>query len=70
MDTNHLLRGLLIGGSLGVFAALAGIVEMREGLVLGGIGGFFAGITMARRAKKRAASQQRSGSDTRDGDAE
>lgn len=51
----YIVRGLLIGGSLGVFAALFGIVDnMPRGFGLGMIGGFLAGITMARLRKNKA----------------
>lgn len=70
MDSNHLVRGILIGGSLGIFASLVGIVHMREGFVLGGLAGLFAGITMARRAEKRKASQRPASSAPNEGDAE
>ena len=40
------VRGILIGGSLGVFAALAGVVDnMPRAFGLGMLGGFFAGLT-------------------------
>ncbi len=48
---NYLVRGILIGGSLGVFAGLFGLVDMGRGAALGMIGGFFAGLTLE---KKRA----------------
>ncbi|WP_460030726.1 hypothetical protein [Megalodesulfovibrio paquesii] len=47
------MRGILIGGSLGVFAALLGFVDMGRGAAWGMLGGFFAGLTLARRARKR-----------------
>jgi hypothetical protein len=41
-------HGLLIGSSLGVFAALAGIVDsMPRGFVAGGVCGLLAGLTGA-----------------------
>lgn len=44
-----IVRGILIGGSLGVFAALFGVVDnMARAFGLGMIGGFFAGLTLAR----------------------
>ncbi len=50
---NYIVRGILIGGSLGVFAGILGIVDMGRGAALGMIGGFFAGLTLE---KKRSAS--------------
>jgi len=51
---NYTVRGLLIGGSLGVFAALFGLFAMGRGLVLGMVAGALAGWTMERkRAKKK-----------------
>ncbi len=53
MMANYLVRGILIGGSLGVFAGLFGIVNMARGAALGMLAGFFAGLTMERRRAKR-----------------
>ncbi len=48
-----LYRGVLIGSSLGVFAALAGLVDsMPRAFVLGGAAGALAGWTVWRRKKK------------------
>lgn len=45
----YMTRGALIGGSLGVFAALFGVVDsMPRAFALGVLGGFFAGLTLAR----------------------
>ncbi len=45
----YIVRGILIGGSLGVFAALFGVADnLPRMLGLGMIGGFFAGLTLAR----------------------
>lgn len=49
---NYLVRGILIGGSLGVFAGLFGIVDMGRGAALGMIGGFFAGLTLEKKRSK------------------
>ena len=51
--SDYLVRGILIGGSLGVFAGLAGFVEMARGAGLGMIMGFIAGLTLARREEIR-----------------
>lgn len=58
MEQNHIVRGILIGGSLGVMIALLGVVELREGFALGMIGGFFAGLTRSRRAARKSAPAQ------------
>jgi membrane associated rhomboid family serine protease len=52
-DKNYLVRGILIGGSLGVLAGVFGLVNIGRGAALGMIGGFFAGITLAKRQEKR-----------------
>jgi len=54
MASNHIIRGILIGGSLGVFASLLGMVEMGRGAAWGMLAGFFAGLTLARREQQRA----------------
>lgn len=44
-----IVRGVLIGGSLGVFAALFGLVDsMPRAFILGMIAGALAGLTLAR----------------------
>ncbi len=53
---NYIVRGILIGGSFGVFGALFGLTTMGRGAALGMIAGFFAGWTLERkRARKEAA---------------
>lgn len=50
---DYIVRGILIGGSLGVFAALLGILPgLFWGCGLGMIAGFFAGLTLAARRQK------------------
>lgn len=49
---NYIVRGILIGGSLGVFAGLLGIMDMGRGAALGMIGGFFAGLTLEKKRSK------------------
>lgn len=45
-----IVRGILIGGSLGVFAALLGVSDnMFRSVGLGMIAGFLAGLTLSRR---------------------
>lgn len=52
-SSDYIVRGILIGGSLGVFAALLGILpSIFWGCGLGMIAGFFAGLTMAGRRRK------------------
>lgn len=46
---NYTMRGLLIGGSLGVFAGLFGLFTIGRGLVLGSVAGALAGWTMERK---------------------
>ena len=49
---NFVVRGILIGGSIGVFAALLGISDsMFRCVGLGMIAGFLAGLTLSRRRK-------------------
>lgn len=50
---NHIVRGILIGGSLGVFGWLILDTDPGRSIALGMIGGFLAGLTMARRAEKK-----------------
>lgn len=51
--SDYIVRGILIGGSIGVFAALMGILSnLFWGCGLGMIAGFLAGLTMAKRRKK------------------
>lgn len=56
--TDYLVRGILIGGSLGVFAALLGFVDMGRGLALGMVAGFAAGFTMAKKREKETDKNQ------------
>ncbi len=50
---NYLVRGILIGGSLGVLLALFGITEsLPKAFGLGMIGGALAGLTIAKRRGK------------------
>ncbi|MBG0777250.1 MAG: hypothetical protein H0S85_12570 [Desulfovibrionaceae bacterium] len=46
---NHIVRGILIGGSLGVFAALLLDMHMGRAIAWGMVAGFLAGLTMERR---------------------
>lgn len=51
---NFLVRGILVGGAVGAFAHLAGILDnLPRAVALGMVAGFFAGITMARNYKKK-----------------
>lgn len=54
---NYIIRGILIGGSIGVFAALFGFMDNMffacgEGMIVGAL----AGLTLRLRAKKKAIS--------------
>ncbi|THB66232.1 MAG: hypothetical protein D6E12_10970 [Desulfovibrio sp.] len=48
---DYLVRGILIGGSLGVFIGLSGILDINiaRGAGLGMIAGFLGGLTLARK---------------------
>ena len=46
---SYIIRGVLIGGSLGIFAGLFGIVDnLPRAFLLGGIAGVLAGVTLVR----------------------
>lgn len=50
----YIVRGVLIGASLGVFAALFGVVDnMPRGFLIGVIAGGLAGLTMAQLRKNK-----------------
>lgn len=50
---NYIVRGILIGGSLGVFAALFGLTDnMPRALGMGMIAGALAGYTIQRRRNR------------------
>lgn len=49
---NIIVRGILIGGSLGVFAGLLGVTSMSRGLLLGGLVGILAVLTMNNKREK------------------
>ncbi|MFV0420901.1 hypothetical protein [Oleidesulfovibrio sp.] len=52
--SNYLVRGILIGGALGAFGALLGISDnLPRAVAVGMVGGFFAGLTLARKEAKR-----------------
>lgn len=48
-----ILRGFLIGSSLGIFAVLLGILNTAEGVVFGSTMGLLAGLTSAKLYEKR-----------------
>ena len=50
---HFLLRGILIGGSMGVLYALAGFSDSLPRAFGVGIGGALAGLTLAIRQRKR-----------------
>jgi len=52
MDS-HIVRGILIGGSIGVLAGVFGVVDMARGAALGMIAGFFAGLTLEKKRDKQ-----------------
>lgn len=49
---NYLVRGIVLGGSLGAFAGLCGM-DMGRSIAWGMVGGFFAGLTLEKRREKR-----------------
>lgn len=52
-SADYITRGILIGGSVGIFAALLGILpSLFWACGMGMIAGFLAGVTMAARRKK------------------
>ena len=51
---NYIVRGILIGGSMGVIGALAGFSDsLPRAFLVGMIAGILAGITLAVRARKK-----------------
>ncbi|MDR2050766.1 MAG: hypothetical protein LBQ63_03235 [Deltaproteobacteria bacterium] len=53
-SSDYIARGILSGGSLGVFSALLGFTpSLFWSCGLGMLAGFLAGITLARRARKK-----------------
>lgn len=53
-SSDYITRGILIGGSVGVLAALLGILHsIFWGCGLGMIAGFLAGLTIASKRKKK-----------------
>lgn len=57
--SGFILRGFLIGSSLGVFAVLLGFVNTAEGIVFGSTAGLLAGLTSARLHEKRKEKQKK-----------
>jgi F0F1-type ATP synthase assembly protein I len=47
------VRGLLVGAGLGALAGYVNIVSINSGLILGGLTGCLAGITIYERQKSR-----------------
>lgn len=48
-----IVRGFLIGSSIGIFAVLLGFVNTAEGIVFGATMGLLAGLTSARIHERR-----------------
>ena len=48
-----ILRGFLIGSSVGIFAVLLGFVNTAEGIVFGATMGLLVGLTSAKLYEKR-----------------
>jgi len=55
--SSFIVRGFLIGSSIGVFAVLLGIMNTAEGIVFGSTAGLLAGLTAARLHEKRKKKQ-------------
>lgn len=54
MTDNYIVRGILVGGSVGVFASLLGFSDsLPRAFGVGMIGGFLAGITLYRIRSRR-----------------
>ncbi len=51
--SSFILRGFLIGSSVGIFAVLLGFVNTAEGIVFGATMGLLAGLTSAKLYEKR-----------------
>lgn len=56
--SSFILRGFLIGSSLGIFGVLLGFVNTAEGIVFGSTAGLLAGLTSARVHEKRKQKKQ------------
>ena len=56
-----ILRGFLIGSSIGIFAVLLGFVNTAEGIVFGSTMGLLAGLTSARLYEKRMKDKEKNG---------
>ena len=54
-----ILRGFLIGSSIGIFAVLLGIMNTAEGVVFGSTMGLLAGLTSAKLYEKRMKDRNR-----------
>ena len=54
-----ILRGFLIGSSVGIFAVLLGFVNTAEGIVFGSTMGLLAGLTSAKLHEKRMQEKQK-----------
>lgn len=51
--SSFILRGFLIGSSIGIFSVLLGFMQTAEGIVFGATMGVLAGYTSARLHAKR-----------------
>ncbi|MDL2313416.1 hypothetical protein LJC36_00375 [Desulfovibrio sp. OttesenSCG-928-C14] len=51
---DYMVRGILVGGAVGVFAGLLNVLSsLAVGAALGMLAGFFAGLTMAKKASRK-----------------
>lgn len=59
-SADYVVRGIMIGGAVGVFGALLGFSRsLFWGAGIGMIAGCFAGITMYKRMQKRKAEREK-----------
>ncbi len=52
-EKNYIVRGIVLGASVGVLVSLFGVTDMARGAALGMIAGFAAGLTLAKRQQKK-----------------
>ena len=65
--SGFILRGFLIGSSIGVFAVLLGFMHPSEGIVFGATMGLLAGLTSSRLHEKRMEKKRKEQQDSPSG---
>ncbi|MBP3731548.1 MAG: hypothetical protein J6I40_08790 [Mailhella sp.] len=60
--TPFIIRGFLIGSSLGIFSVLLGFMTTSEGIVFGSTAGVLAGYSSARLAERLKKKREENGS--------